>query len=269
MNDPRHTPAALYPRGKDPPVRIGQEAAWAPEPVWTQRLEGKIFRLCRGSNLDHPVIQTVMRHYTDWATPAPNVFIVLFQLFITIELKWQRTSLEEGFQHYVQWKIYCVLIYSGLKMEAHRLQRIVGEIDVEHILHTPTLWRISYFRLSRLRIEMGGGDWTCRKWPTLFFFTATELAFSRPVHIFLTPLTLLWFFIPCRHILIAPLYPKSQNLDVHFSYKLKKNMPISCGKNKLLEFFVADMKFLWLLDTFEWSVPMLLRTFSTLNIRPT
>jgi hypothetical protein len=25
--------------GKGPPVRIGQEAGWAPEPVWTQRLE--------------------------------------------------------------------------------------------------------------------------------------------------------------------------------------------------------------------------------------
>jgi hypothetical protein len=29
----------FYPRGKDPPVPIVQEAGWAPEPVWTQRLE--------------------------------------------------------------------------------------------------------------------------------------------------------------------------------------------------------------------------------------
>jgi hypothetical protein len=34
---------ALYPRGKDPPVLIVQEAGWAPEPVWTQRLEEKSF----------------------------------------------------------------------------------------------------------------------------------------------------------------------------------------------------------------------------------
>jgi hypothetical protein len=27
--------------GKGPPVPIGQEAEWAPEPVWTQRLEEK------------------------------------------------------------------------------------------------------------------------------------------------------------------------------------------------------------------------------------
>jgi hypothetical protein len=36
----RHAPAALYP-GKGPPVRIVQEAGWATEPVWTQRLQEK------------------------------------------------------------------------------------------------------------------------------------------------------------------------------------------------------------------------------------
>jgi hypothetical protein len=50
------------------PVPIGQEAGWALEPVWTQRLEEKLFRLCRGSNLDRPVAQPLARHYTDWAT---------------------------------------------------------------------------------------------------------------------------------------------------------------------------------------------------------
>jgi hypothetical protein len=45
---------ALAP-GKGPPVPIVQEARWAPEPVWTQRLEEKSSCLCRGSNLDCPV----------------------------------------------------------------------------------------------------------------------------------------------------------------------------------------------------------------------
>jgi hypothetical protein len=40
--------------------------------VWTQRLEEKLSCLCRGSNLDRPVVQSVARHYTDWATPAPR-----------------------------------------------------------------------------------------------------------------------------------------------------------------------------------------------------
>jgi hypothetical protein len=64
-------PATLYPRGKDPPVPIGQEAGWDPEPVWTQRIEEKSLCLCRRSNLDRPVVQSVARHYTDWATWFP------------------------------------------------------------------------------------------------------------------------------------------------------------------------------------------------------
>jgi hypothetical protein len=39
----RHAPAALLPPGKGPPVPIGQEAGWASEPVWTQRIEEKSF----------------------------------------------------------------------------------------------------------------------------------------------------------------------------------------------------------------------------------
>jgi hypothetical protein len=58
---------ALVPR-KGPPVPTVQEAGWAPEPIWTQRLDEKSFRLCRGSNLDRPVVQPVGRHYIDWAT---------------------------------------------------------------------------------------------------------------------------------------------------------------------------------------------------------
>jgi hypothetical protein len=44
----RHAPAALYPRGKGPPVPIGQEDELAPEPVWTQRIEEKSSRLRQG-----------------------------------------------------------------------------------------------------------------------------------------------------------------------------------------------------------------------------
>jgi hypothetical protein len=47
-----------------PPVPIVQEAGWAPEPVWTQRVEEESFRLCRGSNVDRLVVQPVARHYT-------------------------------------------------------------------------------------------------------------------------------------------------------------------------------------------------------------
>jgi hypothetical protein len=57
-------PGSALPPAKGPPVPIVQEAGWAPEPVWTQRLEEKILFPCRGSNPDRPVVQPVVRHYT-------------------------------------------------------------------------------------------------------------------------------------------------------------------------------------------------------------
>jgi hypothetical protein len=38
---PASRPGRALPQGKGPPVPIVQEAGWAPEPVWTQRLEEK------------------------------------------------------------------------------------------------------------------------------------------------------------------------------------------------------------------------------------
>jgi hypothetical protein len=58
-------PGRSLPPGKGPPVPIGQEAGWAPEPIWTQEVRGKISCLYRGSNIDRPVVQSVARHYTD------------------------------------------------------------------------------------------------------------------------------------------------------------------------------------------------------------
>jgi hypothetical protein len=38
-------PGRALPPGKGPPVPIVQEAGWAPEPVWTQRVEKNPFPL--------------------------------------------------------------------------------------------------------------------------------------------------------------------------------------------------------------------------------
>jgi hypothetical protein len=64
-----HAPAALL-----PPVPIGQQAGWAPEPVWTQRIEEKSF----ASAVDRtPIAQPVVRHYTAWANPASLYILYL------------------------------------------------------------------------------------------------------------------------------------------------------------------------------------------------
>jgi hypothetical protein len=48
-------PSRALPPEKGPPVPIVQEAGWAPEPVWTQRLEEKSFASAWGSNSGRPV----------------------------------------------------------------------------------------------------------------------------------------------------------------------------------------------------------------------
>jgi hypothetical protein len=53
-----------------PKMPIVQEAGLASEPVWTQKLEEKSFGPAR-DRTPIPVVQSVVRHYTDWATPAP------------------------------------------------------------------------------------------------------------------------------------------------------------------------------------------------------
>jgi hypothetical protein len=58
-------PGRALPPGKGPPVPIGQEAGWAPEPVWTQRIGEKSFASAEDRT---PIVQSVVRHCTDWAT---------------------------------------------------------------------------------------------------------------------------------------------------------------------------------------------------------
>jgi hypothetical protein len=61
-------PSRALPLGKGPPVPTGLEVGWTPEPVWTQRLEEKS---CASVGDRTMVVQSVVSHYTDWATPAP------------------------------------------------------------------------------------------------------------------------------------------------------------------------------------------------------
>jgi hypothetical protein len=59
----RHAPAALYPRGKDP--RYQWTGGWVgPRAGLDTGVRGKILCPCRGSNLNRPVVQPVVRHYS-------------------------------------------------------------------------------------------------------------------------------------------------------------------------------------------------------------
>jgi hypothetical protein len=58
-------PCRALPPGKEPPVPTVQEAGWAPEPVWTQRLEENFSASVEDRT---PSVQSAVRHYTDWAT---------------------------------------------------------------------------------------------------------------------------------------------------------------------------------------------------------
>jgi hypothetical protein len=88
-----HAAGRALPPGKGPPVPVVQEAGWAPEPVWTQRLEEK-FSASVGART--PVVQSVVRHYTDRATPAPepNQYLILFRFksHFIYEINWILTK---------------------------------------------------------------------------------------------------------------------------------------------------------------------------------
>jgi hypothetical protein len=63
-------PGRALPPGNRPPVLIGKKAGWALEPVWMQKLEDKSSVSVRDRT---PVVKSVVRHCTNWATPAPLI----------------------------------------------------------------------------------------------------------------------------------------------------------------------------------------------------
>jgi hypothetical protein len=71
------TPRPRFVPGKGPPVPIVQEAGWASEPVWTQRLEEKSFAPAGDRT---PVVQFL--DTTDWATPVPNLSVVICKTYL-------------------------------------------------------------------------------------------------------------------------------------------------------------------------------------------
>jgi hypothetical protein len=75
----RHAPAALYPQGKDPRYSLYRRLVVPRAGLDTETI-GKILCSCRESNLDRPVVQLVVRHYTDWATRLVLYSLTSFNL---------------------------------------------------------------------------------------------------------------------------------------------------------------------------------------------
>jgi hypothetical protein len=69
MSGQVHTSTSLPP-GKEPQVRIGYEAGWAPQLVWTMWRRENSWPY-QDSNSDPSVIQPVGSRYTNYAIPAP------------------------------------------------------------------------------------------------------------------------------------------------------------------------------------------------------
>jgi hypothetical protein len=64
-----HSLAMLYPQGRDPGTHW--TGGWVgPRTSLDTEARGKILFLCWGSNPNRPAIQSVVRHYADWATPS-------------------------------------------------------------------------------------------------------------------------------------------------------------------------------------------------------
>jgi hypothetical protein len=59
------TPPPSLPPRKGPTVSIVHETGWAPEPVWSQKLEQKS---SASVGVQTPIVQSAAKYYTDWAT---------------------------------------------------------------------------------------------------------------------------------------------------------------------------------------------------------
>jgi hypothetical protein len=70
-------PGRALPPGKGLQVPIGQRGWVGPRAGLDTGFKGNILLPCQRSNVDCLGVQSVARHYTDWATPAPKTYIPL------------------------------------------------------------------------------------------------------------------------------------------------------------------------------------------------
>jgi hypothetical protein len=80
----RHAPAAIWPAERTP-VPIVQEAGWASEPVWTQRLE-EIYKETQVQIIEQGSYER-KPHFVNWLLLAvPNGVVDTKYIFLLMEL---------------------------------------------------------------------------------------------------------------------------------------------------------------------------------------
>jgi hypothetical protein len=80
----RHASAALYPRWKDPRYPLDRRLGGPQSRVWTQGLQEKSSAALGDRT---PIVQPVVRHYTDWATAAPKTVVSSLICFWKVRIR--------------------------------------------------------------------------------------------------------------------------------------------------------------------------------------
>jgi hypothetical protein len=118
------TPRPLYPRGKTPPpsVPLGQEAGWAPEPVWTTWRRQNYWPY-RDSNSDPSVMKPVDSRCTDYATPNFSLCLIKHHAIKTYgEWGYSSTILDLG----TRWRWVVGLTPGRTALGTHSIRGWVG-----------------------------------------------------------------------------------------------------------------------------------------------
>jgi hypothetical protein len=117
-------PGRCTPQGKEPPVPIGLEAVWAPEPVWTTWRRDKSCPYL-DSPSDPSAVQHIANRCADWGVKFGFSALSVFQ-YGCGESIWIPKAKSQNGQYYVlrNFFLFCVhLYYSGDQIKDDEVDR--------------------------------------------------------------------------------------------------------------------------------------------------